>query len=132
MRARSAVRAAFLCASRRNRDGERAVESVRIAEVRGSAAGSPRRNVVAMQPFGFRYFANRSPSALAVVDAAGREWARDELLDLADRIASALLGARLERGDVVAIVAPNCIEFLAVHLAALEAGLYVVPVNWHL
>ncbi len=94
--------------------------------VRAAVTSSP------MEPFGFRYFANRSPSALAVVEAAGREWARDELLDLADRIASALLGAGLERGDVVAIVAPNCIEFLAVHLAALEAGFYVVPVNWHL
>ena len=82
-----------------------------------------------MQPFGFRYFANRSPSAVAVVDPGGREWRRDELLELADQTASALVGAGLERGDVVAIVAPNCAEFLAVHLAALAAGLYVVPVN---
>jgi long-chain acyl-CoA synthetase len=85
-----------------------------------------------MQPFGFRYFANRSPSAVAVVDPGGREWRRDELLELADQTASALVGAGLERGDVVAIVAPNCAEFLAVHLGALAAGLYVVPVNWHL
>jgi long-chain acyl-CoA synthetase len=105
---------------------------VRIAEVRGSAAAPQRRNVVSMQPFGFRYFVNRSPSAVAVVDSAGREWTREELLELADRTASALVGAGLARGDVVAIAAPNCAEFLAVHLAALAAELYVVPVNWHL
>jgi long-chain acyl-CoA synthetase len=82
--------------------------------------------------FGFRHFAQRSPAALAVVDGAGREWTRRELLDLADRTAAALVGVGLERGDVIAIVAPNCAEFLAVHLAGLAAGLYVVPVNWHL
>ncbi len=85
-----------------------------------------------MQPFGLRFFANRSPSAVAIVDPGQREWRRDELLDLVDRTASALVGAGLEPGDVLAIVSPNCAELLAVHLAALSAGLYVVPVNWHL
>lgn len=30
------------------------------------------------------------------------------------------------------MLAPNCIEFLAVYLAATQIGLYVVPINWHL
>ena len=85
-----------------------------------------------MSAFGFRFFANRSPAAVAVVDAQGREWTREELLDLVDRTASALVGAGLERGDAIAIVAPNCAEYLAVHLAGIAAGLYVVPINWHL
>src|SRR5690606_12421855 len=34
-------------------------------------------------------------------------------------------------GDVIAIVAPNCPEYLAVYLAGVAAGLRVVPVNWH-
>jgi long-chain acyl-CoA synthetase len=82
--------------------------------------------------FGFRYFAERSPSSVAVVDGSGREWTRGELLRLVDRTAAALVAVGLERGDVIAIVAPNCAEFLAVHLAGLAAGVYVVPVNWHL
>ena len=85
-----------------------------------------------MQPFGFRYFAHRSPDAAALVDPGGREWTRAELLDLVDRTAGALVGAGLAPGDVIAIVAPNCAEFLAAHMAGLAAGLYVVPVNWHL
>ena len=82
--------------------------------------------------FGLRYFAHCSPSAVAVVDATGREWSRAELLARAERVAGALVAAGLEAGDVIAIVAPNCAEYLAVHLAGLAAGLYVVPVNWHL
>jgi len=82
--------------------------------------------------FGFRFFSHREPSAVAVVDGRGREWTREELLDLADRTAAALVAAGLEDGDVVAIIAPNCAEYLAVHLAGISAGLYVVPVNWHL
>lgn len=85
-----------------------------------------------LDAFGFRYFANRSPEALAVVDARGREWTRADLLDLVDRTAGALVDAGLENGDAIAIVAPNCAEYLAVHLAGIAAGLYVVPVNWHL
>jgi long-chain acyl-CoA synthetase len=85
-----------------------------------------------LDTFGFRFFAHRSPSAAAVIDGAGREWTRGALLGLVDRIAGALLRAGFERGDVMAIVAPNCAEYLAVHLAGLAAGLYVVPVNWHL
>jgi long-chain acyl-CoA synthetase len=38
----------------------------------------------------------------------------------------------LEPGDALAILAPNCAEYLAVHLAGIAAGLYVVPINWHL
>lgn len=85
-----------------------------------------------MNPFGFRYFANRTPDAIAIVEANGRKWSRGELLDLVERTASALVGTGLPPGEAVAIVAPNCAEFLAVHLAAVTAGLYVVPVNWHL
>lgn len=85
-----------------------------------------------MKPFGFRYFVNRSPDAVAVVDPSGREWTRGELLDLVDRTARALVDAGFAPGDVIAIIAPNCGELLAAHLAGVAAGLYVVPVNWHL
>lgn len=85
-----------------------------------------------MKPFGFRYFAHCSPDTVAVLDPSGRAWTRGDLLDLVDRTASALMAAGLKPGDAVAIVSPNCAELLVAHLAGIAAGLYVVPVNWHL
>jgi long-chain acyl-CoA synthetase len=38
----------------------------------------------------------------------------------------------LRAGDVLAIIAPNCAEYVIAYLAATQVGLYVVPVNWHL
>jgi long-chain acyl-CoA synthetase len=85
-----------------------------------------------MDDFGVRYFASEKPHAPALVDPSGRAWPRGELLEFADKTARAFAAAGLDAGDAVAIVAPNCNEFLGVHLGAVAAGLYVVPVNWHL
>jgi long-chain acyl-CoA synthetase len=85
-----------------------------------------------MEEFGLRLFAAREPGAVAIVDGAGRAWTRGVLSDLIDRTAGGFVAADLGSGDVVAIVAPNCAELLAVHLAGIAAGLYVVPINWHL
>jgi long-chain acyl-CoA synthetase len=85
-----------------------------------------------MSEIGFRHFAQRDRDRTAIVDPRGRSWSRGELLDLIDRTAGAFAAAGLSPEDVVAIVAPNCAEYLAVYLAGIEAGLYVVPVNWHL
>jgi long-chain acyl-CoA synthetase len=85
-----------------------------------------------MNEFGVRYFAEKNPGAAAVIEARGGRWSRGDLLAFVDRTARALVGAGLEPGDAVAIVSPNCKEYLGVHLAAIAAGLYVVPVNWHL
>jgi long-chain acyl-CoA synthetase len=85
-----------------------------------------------MNDFGFRFFAARDRDAIALIDRDGATWTRGALLDLADGIARALSAAGLAPGDVVALVAPNCAEYLAVYLGAAAAGLYVVPVNWHL
>ena len=85
-----------------------------------------------MNEYGFRYFASRNSDAAAVIDHHGTTWSRGALLDLVDGIARAFSAAGLASGDVVAIVAPNCAEYLAAYLAGIAAGLYVVPVNWHL
>ena len=37
----------------------------------------------------------------------------------------------LQTGDGVAVLAPNGIAPLEVYLAALQAGWYVTPINWH-
>jgi len=85
-----------------------------------------------MDDFGFRYFAARDPGAPAVIEQSGTIWSRGELLAVVDGTAGAFAAAGLEPGDVVAIVAPNCGEYLAAYLAGVRAGLYVVPINWHL
>lgn len=77
-------------------------------------------------------YAKRAPDALAVVDPEQRHWSRGELARTANRLSRALRGTGLSSGDVLAIVAPNCFEYLAVYLAGTQIGLYVVPINWHL
>jgi len=89
-------------------------------------------SVRCMNKHGFHYFAARNSDAAAVIDHDGTTWSRGSLRDLADGIAGAFALAGLAPGDVVAVVAPNCAEYLAVYLAGIAAGLYVVPVNWHL
>lgn len=85
-----------------------------------------------MHDVNFQHFAARDRGAVALVDSDGVEWTRGRLADLASRTAAALAAAGVAAGDALAIVAPNCAEFLAVYFAGLDAGLRVVPVNWHL
>src|SRR5215471_10329336 len=85
-----------------------------------------------MNDFGLRYFAARDRDAIAVIEQSGTTWSRGELLALVDGVAAALAAAGMTAGDALAIVAPNCGEYLAAYLAGIAAGLYVVPVNWHL
>jgi long-chain acyl-CoA synthetase len=85
-----------------------------------------------MLEFGVRHFAAKDPAAVALIEPQGRTWSRGDLLEFVDRTAQALAAAGLLPGDTLAIVSPNCAEYFGIHLAALAAGLYVVPVNWHL
>ena len=56
-----------------------------------------------------------------------REWDRR-----ANRLANALIGLGLAKGDRVAVLAYNCIEWAEIYVAAAKAGLIVVPVNFRL
>ena len=85
-----------------------------------------------MNELGFHSYARRDPDAVAIIDSRGERWSRGRLAALVHRTARSFLAAGLSPGDSVAIVAPNCAEYLAVYLAGIDAGLYVVPVNWHL
>lgn len=78
------------------------------------------------------YFAERDSDAVALIDPQGEAWSRGQLETQANRLARALTAAGLSPGEVIAIVAPNCAEYLAVYLAGIRAGFYVVPVNCHL
>ena len=48
------------------------------------------------------------------------------------RLAHALLGLGLRKGDRVAVLAYNCIEWLEIYAAAAKAGVIAVPINFRL
>jgi len=76
--------------------------------------------------------ASREPELTAVVEPDGRPVSYAELAGEADRIARGLHEAGLRPGDSVGALLPNSAAMLAVYFAAIQTGLYVVPVNWHL
>ncbi|WP_338702276.1 AMP-binding protein [Streptomyces sp. Q6] len=51
------------------------------------------------------------------------------LAAMADQVAGTLAGAGLRRGDVVAVVSPNTVEFVVALLGAARAGLVVAPLD---
>lgn len=107
-------------------------ESARIGELLRWLAEHRAGLLRVMERIGAWHFAKADPRFVAVIDPCGVAWSRGALQSLTNRIARALRAAGLERGDAVAIAAPNCAEYLATTLAGLAAGLYVVPLNWHL
>ena len=48
------------------------------------------------------------------------------------RLANALLGLGLAKGDRIAVLAYNCIEWLEIYAATAKAGLVAVPLNFRL
>lgn len=72
------------------------------------------------------------PEDTAIIEADGRRTTFADLVGEAHRVAHSLRELGLGAGDGVAAMTPNRREFLAVYLAAMETGLYFVPVNFHL
>jgi acyl-CoA synthetase (AMP-forming)/AMP-acid ligase II len=52
--------------------------------------------------------------------------------DRASRLANALCALGLQRGDRVAILAYNCLEWMEIYVAIAKAGLVAVPLNFRL
>jgi long-chain acyl-CoA synthetase len=75
--------------------------------------------------------AAESPDRTAVIEPSGRAVTYAELAREADRYGRGLQALGLTPGDTVATLLPNSVAALAVYFAAIETGLYVVPVNWH-
>jgi long-chain acyl-CoA synthetase len=76
--------------------------------------------------------AGTSPGLTAVVEPDGRIVTYGELAAEADRIGRGLQDAGLRAGDSFAVLLPNGAAMVAAYFAALQTGLYIVPVNWHL
>src|SRR5204862_1629254 len=62
----------------------------------------------------------------------GREVTYGELVAGANRYARGLQARGLKPGDCVVFMLPNGIEVPELYFAAVQIGLYVVMVNWHL
>lgn len=85
-----------------------------------------------MKKLGFWNFAQQNPEQLALAAPDGRDWSRGELLAECNKIVHGLRQLGLKKGDTVAAMLPNCAEYIALHLAVTQAGLFLVPINWHL
>jgi long-chain acyl-CoA synthetase len=71
------------------------------------------------------------PTWIAVIEADGTQVPAGELLGRANQITSGLRAAGLRPGDGIAALLPNGAAALEVYLAALQAGWYLTPINWH-
>ncbi|MCP2335115.1 acyl-CoA synthetase [Actinomadura rupiterrae] len=85
-----------------------------------------------MGSLGFWRLAEADPEWVAAVDPDGTEHRAADLLARANRIVHGLRGLGLEKGDGICGLVPNGVEGLVLYLAALQAGWYYTPVNWHL
>jgi long-chain acyl-CoA synthetase len=81
---------------------------------------------------GFWTIAAKSPDRTAVIEPDGTVVSYKELAARADQIGRGLQALGLTPGDAVAGMLPNGSAALALFFAAIETGLYVVPMNWHL
>ena len=72
------------------------------------------------------------PARVALVDPDGREISYGDLTAKANRYASGLRELGLGVGDSVVLLLPNGDDLVAAYFAAIQTGLYVVVVNWHL
>ncbi|MCD9194534.1 acyl-CoA synthetase [Streptomyces albireticuli] len=83
-------------------------------------------------PNGFWALAAADPGRTVLVTPAGGTWTAGRLHSAANQLVRGLREAGLRAGDAFAVLLPNGVELLTAHLAATQAGFYLVPVNHHL
>ena len=79
--------------------------------------------------------ARLTPNRTAVVDysrGSRREFTFLDMDVMAARVGRSLAGLGARRGSMVAVIAYNSAEYLAVYLAAAKVGHVLVPLNWRL
>lgn len=85
-----------------------------------------------MSELGFWNIGQKEPSKLAVVDPEEREITYGDLLAQSNQIVHGLRALGMRTGDGIAVALPNGIEMYALYMAAMQAGWYFTPINWHL
>ena len=75
-----------------------------------------------------REAADARPDAPAIF-FKGAEVSNGDLDRLSDRFAASLVAAGIRKGDRVALVLPNCPQFLIAEIGAWKAGATVLPLN---
>jgi len=80
---------------------------------------------------GFWERAREDPGWLAVVEPDGTEHRAGDLLGRVNQLVHALRSRGLRAGDGIAALVPNGIVPQELSLAALQAGWYYTPINWH-
>src|SRR5690348_670713 len=83
------------------------------------------------QLVGFWERALQEPDWLAVVEPDGTEHKAGDLLGRVNQLVHALRARGLRAGDGFAALVPNGVAPLELYLAALQAGWYLTPINWH-
>jgi long-chain acyl-CoA synthetase len=82
---------------------------------------------------GFRLWAESDPGLRAVVTDDDRELTFGELYAEVNRISHGFTEkCKLSVGDAIACVMNNSVGMIATYLAAMQSGLYLVTVNYHL
>jgi long-chain acyl-CoA synthetase len=84
-----------------------------------------------MMGLGFWRRAEADPGWVAAVDPDGTEHAAGDLLARVNQLTAGLRELGLQPGDGIAALLPNGVAPLEVYLAALQAGWYFTPINWH-
>ncbi|MEO3871199.1 acyl-CoA synthetase [Nonomuraea sp. B12E4] len=85
-----------------------------------------------MGTLGFWRLAQADPEWIAAVDPDGTEHRAGDLLARSNRLVHGLRELGLKAGDGICGLVPNGADGLVLYLAALQAGWYYTPVNWHL
>lgn len=85
-----------------------------------------------MTELGFWKLAQADPDRIALVTPQGDEITAGALLAAANQVSNGLRAKGLSRGDTVATVMPNGLEFMQLYLGAMQIGLYLTPINHHL
>lgn len=82
---------------------------------------------------GFRLWAAAEPGLTAVIDAEDNQVTYGELFAEVNRISHGFREkSGLVSGDTVACVMTNSVGLVALYLAAMQSGIYLVTINYHL
>lgn len=80
-----------------------------------------------------RKWAERNPNKAVLVDLDRNKNSTAEDLHIRSNIlANSLLGRGLKKGDVLAVILPNCVEFMEVYFACAKTGIIFMPLNFRL